>query len=413
MDLLVLAKEPVPGRVKTRLCPPCTPAEAAAIAEAALADTLAAASAMPAPTGWSWRSTASPGHWCPPGVVVVAAGRRRRSPTAWPRRGAPTAGPALQIGMDTPQVTPRTSTRAMAASSTAPGRRGARPRRATAGWWAHRPPPRRSPASFAGIPTSRADTGARQQRRLRRPRAAHRLRLPTHPRRRHLGRRRARWPTSLRPARFAARPRRAGRWGDAVMAPCCACADGRTIDLDVDRWRAEPDHARGGAARRGWPTRCSTSAAARVVCRGRWPRHGRVVLGIDPAPRAADEASLRGAPCCAVRCSRRCPARAGGGPRCCSTATSASAAIPSPCSGAAASCCAPAAWCSPRWRRPVSAHLAAQRAGRGRCATPGPGSRGRSWAPTHGRRRRVERRPRPGRVRARPATAGSAGRSRP
>ncbi len=38
--LLVIAKEPVPGRVKTRLTPPYTPMEAAAIAEAALADTL-------------------------------------------------------------------------------------------------------------------------------------------------------------------------------------------------------------------------------------------------------------------------------------------------------------------------------------------------------------------------------------
>ena len=43
VDLLVLAKEPVAGRVKTRLCPPCSPTEAAAVAEAALADTLAAA----------------------------------------------------------------------------------------------------------------------------------------------------------------------------------------------------------------------------------------------------------------------------------------------------------------------------------------------------------------------------------
>ncbi len=46
--LLVIAKEPVPGRVKTRLTPPFTPAEAAALAEAALADTLAVALATPA-----------------------------------------------------------------------------------------------------------------------------------------------------------------------------------------------------------------------------------------------------------------------------------------------------------------------------------------------------------------------------
>src|SRR3954453_7863998 len=40
--LIVIAKAPVPGRVKTRLCPPCTPAQAAALAEASLRDTLAA-----------------------------------------------------------------------------------------------------------------------------------------------------------------------------------------------------------------------------------------------------------------------------------------------------------------------------------------------------------------------------------
>lgn len=38
--LLVLAKEPVPGRVKTRLTPPFTPEEAAELAAASLADTL-------------------------------------------------------------------------------------------------------------------------------------------------------------------------------------------------------------------------------------------------------------------------------------------------------------------------------------------------------------------------------------
>ena len=43
VTVIVLAKAPVAGRVKTRLCPPCTPAEAATLAEAALADTLAAA----------------------------------------------------------------------------------------------------------------------------------------------------------------------------------------------------------------------------------------------------------------------------------------------------------------------------------------------------------------------------------
>src|ERR1019366_9425963 len=41
-QIVVIAKEPVPGRVKTSLTPPFTPAQAAALAEASLADTLAA-----------------------------------------------------------------------------------------------------------------------------------------------------------------------------------------------------------------------------------------------------------------------------------------------------------------------------------------------------------------------------------
>jgi len=40
MHVSVIAKEPRPGLVKTRLCPPCTPDEAAAVAAAALTDTL-------------------------------------------------------------------------------------------------------------------------------------------------------------------------------------------------------------------------------------------------------------------------------------------------------------------------------------------------------------------------------------
>ncbi|MER6816714.1 glycosyltransferase, partial [Spirillospora sp. NPDC000708] len=48
VDLIVIAKEPVPGRVKTRLTPAYTPAEAAALATAALRDTLAAVAAAPA-----------------------------------------------------------------------------------------------------------------------------------------------------------------------------------------------------------------------------------------------------------------------------------------------------------------------------------------------------------------------------
>ena len=41
-QIVVIAKEPYPGRVKTRLTPPFTPVEAAELAAASLSDTLAA-----------------------------------------------------------------------------------------------------------------------------------------------------------------------------------------------------------------------------------------------------------------------------------------------------------------------------------------------------------------------------------
>jgi glycosyltransferase A (GT-A) superfamily protein (DUF2064 family) len=59
--LLVAAKAPVAGLVKTRLCPPATPRQAAAVAAAALLDTLAAVRARsgpPRPLPRCWRTPA-------------------------------------------------------------------------------------------------------------------------------------------------------------------------------------------------------------------------------------------------------------------------------------------------------------------------------------------------------------------
>ncbi|HEV2636415.1 MAG TPA: DUF2064 domain-containing protein [Actinocrinis sp.] len=143
--LIVLAKAPVPGRVKTRLCPPFTPEQAAGLAEAALRDTLRAA----------MRTTADhllvyldgePGPWLPREQRETAAQverqpqrQSRRPRRALPRQqgrrqpGGPLVrvarqpeggldvriaaafaeaarhapGPAVLIGMDTPQVTPQ------------------------------------------------------------------------------------------------------------------------------------------------------------------------------------------------------------------------------------------------------------------------------------------------------------------
>ncbi|MFJ9062090.1 DUF2064 domain-containing protein [Streptomyces sp. NPDC102409] len=101
--LLVIAKEPVPGRVKTRLTPPFGPEEAAALAAAALEDTLRTVLTLPA-LRRVLVLEGSPGPWLPDGFDVVpqsAGTLDRRIAEAF---GGCT-GPAVLIGMDTPQIT--------------------------------------------------------------------------------------------------------------------------------------------------------------------------------------------------------------------------------------------------------------------------------------------------------------------
>ena len=102
--LMVIAKAPVAGRVKTRLVPPFTPAEAAQLAEAALADTLDAVARVPAARRVLVLD-GEPGPWRPAGFEVVpqvGGGLDERLAAAFGQA----RGPALLVGMDTPQVTP-------------------------------------------------------------------------------------------------------------------------------------------------------------------------------------------------------------------------------------------------------------------------------------------------------------------
>jgi hypothetical protein len=163
MPTIVMAKAPVPGRVKTRLCPPCTPEEAALVAEAALIDTLFAALSSSAERV-VLALDGEPGPWLPPGVDVIrqrGAGFDERLVAAWCDVG----GPALQIGMDTPQVTPAHLDLARAALD-APGADAVLGPAVDGGWWCIGLR-RADPAVFRGIPMSRPDTGARQMARLR------------------------------------------------------------------------------------------------------------------------------------------------------------------------------------------------------------------------------------------------------
>jgi glycosyltransferase A (GT-A) superfamily protein (DUF2064 family) len=160
--LLVIAKEPVPGRVKTRLCPPCTYGQAAAVAEAALQDTLDVATR----SGASGRTLVLSGTYRPPAGWSVLAqrgdGLGERLANAFLDALASETGasddvrPGLLIGMDTPQVTPellaalgRSLDRADAVLGLA----------LDGGWWALGLRDPRAARVLATVPMSTPDTG--------------------------------------------------------------------------------------------------------------------------------------------------------------------------------------------------------------------------------------------------------------
>jgi rSAM/selenodomain-associated transferase 1 len=162
--LLVMAKTPVAGRVKTRLCPPCTPHQAADLAMAALLDTLDAALASGADEV-VLALAGEPGCWVPPGVRVVPQrghGFDERLAHAWCDVG----GPAFQIGMDTPQLDAQVLDDAMARLDD-PGVEAALGPADDGGWWGIGLR-RADPRVFLGVPMSHDHTCEAQFARLRR-----------------------------------------------------------------------------------------------------------------------------------------------------------------------------------------------------------------------------------------------------
>lgn len=167
--LLVLAKAPVPGLVKTRLCPPLQPAQAADLAAAALLDSLAAARAVPGAvpvavlTGDPQRAARGPAvRAALAGVQVLPQrgdGLGARIAAAHADAAALLPGRAtLQIGMDTPQVT---AGLLADAAARLPGVDAVLGLADDGGWWALGLRDPGAGALIAGVPTSRPDTGAR------------------------------------------------------------------------------------------------------------------------------------------------------------------------------------------------------------------------------------------------------------
>jgi uncharacterized protein len=179
--LVVLAKEPRPGKVKTRLCPPFSPDQAAALAGAALADTFSAVRGavteaarhdiavqpvlvLDGSTG-EWLDEAWGNDELPPVLAQRAGGLDERIAGAF--EDASVAGePTILIGMDTPQVGAERLLRAMQ-ELLRPGCDAVFGRAFDGGWWSLGMV-EADPDLVRGIPTSTSFTGRLQLNRLMR-----------------------------------------------------------------------------------------------------------------------------------------------------------------------------------------------------------------------------------------------------
>lgn len=160
---LVIAKEPVPGRVKTRLTPPFAPVEAAELAAAALLATLHAVRDVLAQRHVLVLA-GSPDGLLPPGwryVAQGAGGLDVRLAAAFTAVAG--GGPAVLVGMDTPQL------HAEQLNRFAPSRFDCCFGPAVdGGFWAIGfADPRLAAQVIPGVVMSRPDTGLRQLDRLR------------------------------------------------------------------------------------------------------------------------------------------------------------------------------------------------------------------------------------------------------
>ena len=121
--ILLFAKEPVPGRVKTRLVPPLTPAQAARLAGAFLVDLVATLEGQPARLEIAVPADAGRAnlekllgpdrHWVDQGDGDLGARLARTTAAAFAR--AP--GPVAVVGSDHPNLPPDLVADALAAAA--------------------------------------------------------------------------------------------------------------------------------------------------------------------------------------------------------------------------------------------------------------------------------------------------------
>lgn len=162
--VLVVAKAPVPGRAKTRLAATVGPEVAADLAAAALLDTLDACVTAfgerchvaltgeldQACRGEQIQQALTSWH------VFGQQGETFAERLAHAHRTVSAAGPVVQVGTDTPQVSP--DLLALAASQVRPGR-GVLGAALDGGWWLLGLDDPGAADALAGVPMSTADTG--------------------------------------------------------------------------------------------------------------------------------------------------------------------------------------------------------------------------------------------------------------
>lgn len=167
VTVLVLAKAPLPGKVKTRLCPPLTEHEAAAVAAAALTDTLTMIAGIPGIR----RVLALSGDL----DQAIGADMITRAITEYHvigQRGDGLAerianahndsrpGPIFQIGMDTPQLSPELITRAIGELTIDDGPDATLGPALDGGWWGLGVRRSAFAEAIREVPMSTPDTGA-------------------------------------------------------------------------------------------------------------------------------------------------------------------------------------------------------------------------------------------------------------
>ncbi|MEU4192316.1 DUF2064 domain-containing protein [Kribbella sp. NPDC026611] len=295
--LIVIAKEPVPGRVKTRLQSEFTAAEAAALARASLVDTLSAIRATPA----ARRVLAlegEPGPWLPDGFEVVGqrgGGLDERLAAAF--EDAYDGSPMLLVGMDTPQLAPELRAFRWSGWDAVLGLTE------DGGYWCLglRKPDRRA---LLGVPMSTEHTGADQLRRL----WALGLRVRLLPTLRDMDEPRdaafiaGEYP-ALRVSRLFRRLQHAAHPGllfeQALGGTARVVAtgiDGRTLPSlsELDRWQSPADEVdRLALSRCEGPVLDIGCGPGRIVTA--LAERGIPALGVDVSPRAVSLTTSRGA----------------------------------------------------------------------------------------------------------------------